>query len=38
MASLINLARRIFYHLPGPVKLLTVKSLNNALLFLCARR
>jgi hypothetical protein len=38
MASLIDLARRIFYHLPEPVKLLTVKSVNNLLLLLCASR
>lgn len=38
MAPLIELARRVFYHLPEPVKLLVVKTINNTLLLLCAKR
>jgi len=38
MATLIDLARRTFYQLPEPVKLTLVKTINNILLYLCAKR
>lgn len=38
MATLIDLARRTFYHLPEAVKLTLVKTINNTLLYLCAKR
>ena len=38
MSKLVGVMRLIFYHCPESVKLLLVRTVNNTLLFICAKR